>query len=264
MDGNNKYRGFIGRARWDCHMVGFRLLAGILLLSWGLALAVHGFGLTDMPIGRLIDLWWPFPVALWAVIGLVQQLRRGARHVGLYLLALVLSALVLIANQHLAHIDAWSVFWAVVVLGLGVTLLRGGSLIGSHHSRGWQFGDVDVDPSQFTVRLHHAGAGRGRQWKGAGQLIGDIHLDLSRVVLPEGETPYDFSNLIGDITVLVPEGLAVHVEAETMVGDIHVFGDRAEGIGKHLRYESEGYAEAPVRARIMAQNMVGDITVRSV
>lgn len=248
-------------------MIGFRMLPGILLLSWGLILALHGLGLSNEPITHLIDIWWPLPVALWALVGLGQQVFRGSRGISIYLISLVLAALFLASNLQLTHhVHAWTIFLAIVVLSLGLGFLRGRvSIVGDTRStwRGFQFGDVDVDPYQGMVRIRHSDRGRSRK-RGAGQLIGDIHLDLSQVVLPEGESPYDLSCLVGDITVLVPEGLAVRVEAETMVGDIRVFQERMDGIGRHLHYETEGFADAPVRARVTAQAMVGDITVRSV
>lgn len=248
-------------------MIGFRMLAGILLLAWGLLLALHGLGLSNEPITRLIDVWWPLPVALWALAGLVQQVVRGSRSLSLYLIMLVLSALFLVSNLQLTHhINAWTIFWAFIVLSLAFGFLRGRvGIVGDTRStwRGFQFGDVDIDPSQGFVHIRRSDRGRSRR-RGAGQLIGDIHLDLSQVVLPEGESPYDLSCLVGDITVLVPEGLAVRVEAETMVGDIRVFQERVDGIGRHLQYETDGFPDAPVRARISAQSMVGDITVRSV
>lgn len=264
MDGMNGESRITPWKRCRPRMTGFRLLAGILLLSWGLALAVHGFGLSGLPVGRLIDLWWPLPVALWALIELLRQLLRGARRIGMHLLALLLAALALVANLHVAHIQGWTIFWAVVVLGAGFQFLRGSWTIGSSHrsGAGWQVGDIDIGMDLGANTLH-ARAERGRSHS-SGQLIGDVRLDLSQTALPEGETPFDLACMVGDITVLVPDGLAVAVEADTMVGDIRVFQEQLDGIGRHLRYETQGYAEAPVRVRIAAQAMVGDITVRAV
>lgn len=244
-------------------MFGFRVLVGILLLSWAVSLALQGLGLSHEPVGQLISTWWPAVVALWAMLGLIQQVIRGTRNMTVYLAALLFGALLLASNLKLVHVQAWTIFWAVVVLGFGLSFLRGGSgLVGDTRStwRGWQFGDVDIDSDRGMIRIHRQ---RGKK-RGAGQMIGDIHLDLSQVVLPEGESPYDLSCMVGDITVLVPEGLAVRVDAQTMVGDLRVFQERMDGIGRRLRYESEGYADAPVRALITAQSMVGDITVRAV
>jgi predicted membrane protein len=117
----------------------------------------------------------------------------------------------------------------------------------------WRYGigdvDVTLDASQSRRPLHQ------------GHLIGDIRLDLSQVQLEDGETPFELNALIGDITVLVPADLPVSVAAEVTVGDIRVFRQSADGLGRRLTYQSPGYDAAPRKVRIMAHLLVGDITV---
>lgn len=61
--------------------------------------------------------------------------------------------------------------------------------------------------------------------------IGDYELDLSSIVLAEGETHVEVSLGIGELTVTVPEDAAVEVEAHAGAGEVIVLGSRDDGIG---------------------------------
>ena len=235
----------------------FRLLGGLLLLAWGVLLALHGFGLNSLPVGQLVDTWWPAPFVLWGLIGLVASLFRGGRDLFGNLIVAMLFGVLLVSNLHIAHLQAWTIFWAVVVLGLGFEVLRGPGLFFS--SRNWRrrFGAGDVSISfdgDEVFRRHRA--------RSEGHLIGDIRLDLSQEQIPDGETPFDVSLLIGDITILVPQDLPIAIDAEVSVGELSVFGRHADGFGRRLHYETPGYEDATRKVRIFAHLMVGDITVQ--
>ncbi|MDA8345569.1 MAG: cell wall-active antibiotics response protein LiaF [Thermaerobacter sp.] len=233
-----------------------RLLGGLLLLAWGVLLALHGLGLNNLPVGQLIDTWWPAPFAAWGLVELIIGLFRGGRGTFSNLIITVLFGVLLVSNLHVAHIDGWTIFWAVVLLGLGFEVLRGP---GFYSSSGWRkrFGAGDVSitfEGDDIFQRHHL--------RNEGHLIGDIRLDLSQEQLPEGETPYDVSALIGDITILVPQDIAITVDADVSVGDLNIFGRREDGIGRHIHYESPNYAEAARKVKVHAHLMVGDITVQ--
>ena len=244
----------------------FRVLIGYLLLAWGAILALNGLGLADTPAGQIVAQYWPLPIAVWAVFGLITRLAAGAGGAMAYLITLVLAALVQLSNLHLGHFDAGTIFWAVVVILVAFEVLRGPHWVHDWHrdwrrdwrgyrrGRRWRYGigdvDVTIDPGQNHRLLHE------------GHLIGDIRLDLSQVQLSDGETPFELNALIGDITVLVPQDLPVSVVAEVTVGDIRIFRQSADGLGRRISYESPGYAEATRKVRIMAHLLVGDITVQ--
>lgn len=58
---------------------------------------------------------------------------------------------------------------------------------------------------------------------------GDVNVDLSAIVVPEGVTAVDASVVAGHLVVRVPHDAAVSVDAHTGVGQVTVFGNRAEG-----------------------------------
>ena len=238
----------------------FRVLIGYLLLAWGLILAMRGLGLSGSPVGQIAQTYWPVPVMAWAVVGLIHRLATRSGGALLYLLVLLLAVLVQLSSLHIGHFDAGTLFWAIVVIAFAFEVLRGPGWrrdwrrAWRGHGRRWRYGigdvDVTVDASGSRRILHE------------GHLIGDIRLDLSQVQLEDGETPFELNALIGDITVLVPTDLPVSVAAEVTVGDIRVFRQTADGLGRRLTYQSPGYETATRKVRIMAHLLVGDITVQ--
>lgn len=233
----------------------FRYVLGLVVVLWGVSLALQGLGFHALPLTEWINVYWPVPLMLWGLFGVIERLVKGQSGPGFYVVVLVVSAVIQIGNLHIGHINGWTVFWAVLVLSAGVELLRRPQWrSGSWRRHRYGIGDLEVGPD---IRWES-----NRQGLHEGHLIGDIRLDLSDMNLSDGETPFDLSALIGDITILVPEGLAVSVIAEVTVGNVRVFERREDGLGRRLTYMSPGYEEAPRKARIYAHLLIGDVTVR--
>jgi len=59
--------------------------------------------------------------------------------------------------------------------------------------------------------------------------IGSLELDLSRMQFPRGETRIETSVDVGDIDVIVPEGVAVRAHGEVQAGYINILGTVDDG-----------------------------------
>jgi hypothetical protein len=223
-------------------------------LAWGATLAVYGLGLTKAPVGRLIDVYWPVLFMGLGLGGVIHRLVRGRRGAFFYLLVFLVAGAFLASHLHLGRFDGWTIFWAVVVLAGGLSLLwrrpghgdwdMGRFGIGDQDSAGW----TDAGRNPASRRLSH--------------LIGDVRLDLADMHFPDGESTLDVSCFIGDITILVPRDLSVSVVGEASVGDVRVFGQRADGLGRRLFYRSPEFETARRRVVIYAHLTVGDVTVQ--
>jgi phage shock protein PspC (stress-responsive transcriptional regulator) len=64
--------------------------------------------------------------------------------------------------------------------------------------------------------------------------IGDLTVDLSDTILREPETEIDASIGIGELTVVVPDDVAVDVEASASAGQVTVFGRQDDGIDTRI------------------------------
>ncbi len=59
--------------------------------------------------------------------------------------------------------------------------------------------------------------------------IGSMELDLAKLQLSEGETRVEARVDIGDLEVIVPSGVALHVHGTAEVGEVDVLGDAEDG-----------------------------------
>lgn len=243
-----------GRFEWssaDDHWMEW--LIGLILLTWGVTLAVSGLGLGHTPTGRAIDIYWPLAFVAFGVWGIVSRLVRRRGDVFWSVGVLVAGAAIAAGNMHLAHVNGWTLVWAGLTLLIGLEILVPRGKNPRRRRRHWDLGDLDIqlgdDPDPSAANRHHT------------MLIGDIRLDLSDVALPDRETMWTVSGVIGDITVLVPRDLPVDVEAEVRVGDLTLFSQRADGIARRLNFTSPGYDVATRKVAIRVTLVVGDITI---
>lgn len=94
--------------------------------------------------------------------------------------------------------------------------------------------------------------------------IGDIIIDLAKADIPDGETFLTLNCFIGDVDIYIPDGLAVSVVANVMVGDIDVLDRRKGGVARTLQLSTPGYASAEKRIKIATSVFIGDVDVREV
>ena len=91
--------------------------------------------------------------------------------------------------------------------------------------------------------------------------IGDYELDLRSVDLPEGVTRVEVSLGIGELTVTVPEDVAVEVDAHAGAGEVIVLGSADDGIGADKELTFAG-AEADSPTLVLDASVgFGQITI---
>ncbi|MBI4337806.1 MAG: cell wall-active antibiotics response protein [Chloroflexi bacterium] len=91
--------------------------------------------------------------------------------------------------------------------------------------------------------------------------IGELVVDLTKAVVPEGEHRLSLDCLIGQIRVLAPQGLALSVHAQVTLGTVVALGQRAEGVARTLEVATPGYQESPRRVTIDASLVIGEVRV---
>lgn len=90
---------------------------------------------------------------------------------------------------------------------------------------------------------------------------GNLGLDLRQLALPAGTTHLAVDVGMGEIEVLVPEGLAVAVSADSGTGEVVLFGDQQGGLGVNRDYETPGYDGADQRLSLDLSVGMGRIEV---
>lgn len=187
-----------------------------------------------------------------ASVGFTSRLRDVlALTVGLYLVAL--GGLIMLDTTGVRALGVWSIVEGAV--GLALVALGILSLLAAMRAR------------RFARRLsrafgHVRSAGEWRVDDAVVRtVVGDIHLDLRRAELPEGETELTLLCWLGTIQVTVPAHVGLDVEAQAFVGTVDVLGVREEGVIRDISVRSDGYESATHRLRLRLSTVIGELMV---
>jgi phage shock protein PspC (stress-responsive transcriptional regulator) len=167
---------------------------------WAL-LALAVVGVAALSILSHASLWphgdaaWVLLLAAAGVIYWSQRRERGARPRVLRAIMIVLAALIALT----------------LVTGAVVA-----SVFSVHVGNG--IGDRVYHPASYAGLDHNYRLG-----------IGSMRLDLADVDFPTGETKVDARIGIGDLRVVVPSDVTVHVDGKAQVGQVHVFDQSDDG-----------------------------------
>ena len=182
----------------------------------------------------------------------------------------------LAAAGALALLDAvgvgvrWDVALAVGAIGTGVAVVAGVALrrrTGGLVVVGLVLAALAVAVSAVDVRLEGPIGTRvyapfeTSDLKRAYDIsIGDLKLDLSNAALAAGDTEIDANVGIGELTVIVPDDVAVDVDASASAGEVTVFGRSESGVDADLS-RSIGAFGSDRTLRIDAHVGLGDVIV---
>ena len=262
-----------------------RHLVGFLALYIGIGILFSLLGLDHGPLGALF------------LAGVGYLLYRHVSH-GLGLLVGALAAMTLLS--HLFRVNVGGIVVAVLFLYIGYRLFTGKRIFpetmgkfgqvkkeregrrngldeeveslaregrdGENRESGWEELRVRVKTPRFRS-----------SWLGDMQLIdhpfeledlnlssgiGDIKIDLSKAVLPEGESSIVISGFIGSVTLYLPLDLQASVAGSVMVGELKVLGQRQDGFNRQIQVETHGYPHAARRVKISVSLFLGSLDVR--
>ncbi len=180
----------------------------------------------------------------------MSRMRSGEILAALLLIGLGL--VFLLGNLGLLSVN-WRLLWPVLIIIFGGWLIwramsRGPGFPTGAYSSG--FGDFRPDLTGREIRAAEFS-----------HIFGDVDLDLTRAVFPEGESSVRASHGMGELTIIVPRDLAVRARASAGLGDVSVLDKRSDGIAAAASFESEDYASAACRLNLEASVGVGEVKV---
>lgn len=94
--------------------------------------------------------------------------------------------------------------------------------------------------------------------------IGDIKIDLSKAMIPEGENTIVISGVIGNVDIYVPSDLEVAVSSAVFIGDINLIGSKKSGLSTKVYAESSDFSESKRRVKVSVSLFIGDVDVKYV
>ncbi|HHX76906.1 MAG TPA: cell wall-active antibiotics response protein [Firmicutes bacterium] len=231
-----------------------RVLLSIFLVLLGAVLLLNNLGITEINFRQ----YWPLFPLLWGLGLAVNAKQEGSFFsFGQFVSGLVVMAIstaYLLRNLDVWDPDFslfWKLFWPVLLILAGVSILRG-KMLSSDTKTNWAvMGGVERGKTAWTLKDESFVA-----------LMGGINLDLTRAEIPEGETVLDCMAIMGGIDIIVPPGPALICEGTALLGGVDFLREGIGGIiaGKH--FES-GLVENPDRiVRIQARAILGGIEVK--
>lgn len=144
--------------------------------------------------------------------------------------------------------------WPILLLAIGISIIAG---------RGHCFGHGHWFKCGQGVGDRHYGR---EPWviEGDSEFIhgvGDFVVDLTTAEFSEGLHRIKVEANIGDVTIRVPDGVDVTVDAAMSIGELNVFGEKRSGLGDLAITNSIKVPEARVQLQISARLRIGDMTV---
>ena len=167
------------------------------------------------------------------------------------LIFIVLGLLLLAGNLGLIIFN-WGILWALVLVTFGCWLIWRAFRAPAEPSNSVSYGVGDYAPNLVGKEIRKENFSHG---------LGDMDVDLSRAVFPEGQATVRASHGLGDLTVIVPRDLAVRVKASAGLGDARLFDERADGFGPRLDFQSADYVTATRKLDLEASVGLGAVKV---
>lgn len=234
-------------------------LLGVAVIFLGVILLLNNFNIIDVSVGYLISTYWPILLVFWGIDLLLPDPESGnpknRRKPGSLVTGLVLIALGLLImgnNLDLYDLDfsfLWSLFWPVVIILIGWSLLRGASGSGGLHwavmsgielkQKGWRL----EDGSFFAM-------------------MGGVDMDLNAAEIPEGEVRLNATAVMGGIKIIVPPEITVDYEGTAVLGGVKFFNEDSGGIFASRKSEYRGEPEAGTKLILRCTAIMGGIEIK--
>jgi lia operon protein LiaF len=149
------------------------------------------------------------------------------------------------------RVNVWAFCWPVGLIAVGVWLLIRPSMVGP---------DTRVE-QRVLGDIRRTGAWdvvEEEIWLG----VGDVRLDMTAASVPTGETHIRVYGLVGDVDLIVPEGIGVSVSSWAFLTDGKVFGRNEQSFVTPLQATSDDYETADRKVYVETYFFVNDLTVK--
>ncbi|MBN1478904.1 hypothetical protein JXA70_01385 [candidate division KSB1 bacterium] len=196
-----------------------------------------------------------------------QKSNKSSLYIGGILIAIGL--LFLLNNTRLIEFDfIFKNFWPLLLIALGIFIVYQSYRKKESYSYRTTFGDRSEHLKEDYVSASHTFGDfqtsiESSSFKG-GRLqttFGELHLDLTRSHVAEGENLLNVNVTFGEIMVKLPGDIPVRVSASNVAGDIKIFDQKWEGLNRRAVWQSDAYESADAKLDIVCNIVFGDIHI---
>jgi predicted membrane protein len=149
------------------------------------------------------------------------------------------------------RVNVWAFCWPLGLIGVGIWLLVRPSMVGPGTR-------VEQKVLGDVRRTGAWDVAQEEIWLG----VGDVRLDMTEATVPTGETQIRVYGFVGDVDLIVPEGVGVSVSSWAVLTDGKVFGKKEQSFVVPLQATSDDYETAQRQVRLEAYFLVNELTVR--
>ncbi|TSB45780.1 cell wall-active antibiotics response protein LiaF [Alkalicoccobacillus porphyridii] len=97
-------------------------------------------------------------------------------------------------------------------------------------------------------------------WNG----MGDVRIDLTKAIIPEGETLIIVQNVIGDIQIYIPEDLGYSIQSFVLAGDCSILQSKHSGVNQTVLMRSPSYEHNVRKVKLVLSCALGSVKVRAI
>ncbi len=166
-------------------------------------------------------------------------------------IGLVTLGIIAIFNT-LFNFNLWSILMPLFIIGIGLLIVfRPKTLDANTNFIFKPLGDIDfknawqVSPQEIWF------------------FVGDVELDFSQAVIPEGTTHIKLFSFVGDIRIRETQSAGLQVSSKAFITDSKVHGHKQDHFLNALKYASPNYELQAKKVIIDSWFFVGEIRVKS-
>ncbi|MDD4562290.1 MAG: LiaF-related protein [Syntrophomonadaceae bacterium] len=239
-----------GKESIHIHRISGRYFIGILIIVIGIIALLNNFGLVNISFSYLVSLLWPLLLGIAGINFIVN--RRDIPGIVTGSLLIALGVMFLGRNAGFFDINMqkfWQGFWPIIIILIGVSLLSKNKSNSSGHLA--IMGAVEKNNAGWELESADYLA-----------LMGGIELDIRQATFREREINLGLSAIMGGITVIVPEDVAVTCKGTAAMGGIDLLGRESGGIVGSATMQSGDLQSADKILNLNCLSILGGIEIK--
>lgn len=260
-----------------------KYIFGLLIILLGVYFLLGNLGY-DIGLKEVIDDYWPVIIVTFGlkllfngIVNFSSGYRRNLWITGALLRGIIVTGIgVILLGNNLSWFsfglsDVWSLLWPLLIIYIGLKIIFDKpryKLKENKYEVNFETGYKGSTPNKRKLWVGEAVYGMGGAWElddiQVWHGIGESTVNLSSAIIPEREVFIELTGLIGEVTVLVPQDLAMKINVDVGVGEVTVFNHNQSGTSRFISYASEDYDRAVRKVNLLISFKVGEVKVKRV
>ncbi len=242
-----------------------RLIIGLFIITLGVLSMLRIFGV-DVEVSKVWFYWPVIPLVLgfnWLILSFrTTDIGEGKKMFfswGQFITAIIAIAVGVFYLgdkfgyfQNINTGDLWNAIMALVLVGVGFSLIRGRAVVGRSGGR-FAFMSGVEEGGNASWKLEN-----GNYFA----FMGGIDLDLTRAEIPMGVTVLDLTAFMGGIDVKIPKDLAIVYDGSAFLGGVSFKGHEEGGVIAGRKIEHNVTEESERVVHIQARAIMGGIDIK--